>query len=387
MVAVRRRRADDDVGGPRELAHAASPRRRTACSALCRARRSASITSPASATGVCSQASTVSATTSAIAPHPTRPSRKAATATSLPAFSQAGARSPARPACSARSRQAKTSRSGGSKSRRDRRGPVDGAEGVMEAVGVGEGVTDGQSHVGGRELGDSGPVGELHHRVYDRLGMNNHRHPVVVDAEQLMGLDDLEALVHQGGGVHGDLGAHAPGGMGQGLLHRDPLELGSRPAPERSAAGGEHQPGHLVRVRRPARRHWCRAQCSESTGTISAPGVRRARWTTGAPAMSDSLLARARRRPASRAARVTGRPAKPTTALTTTSPRGAMAASPSTPVTTSVPVGYRRPARRPGRRRRWPRPRAGTAWAWAARRSTERHAPRATTRNRSGSER
>ena len=47
-----------------------------------------------------------------------------------------------------------------------------------------------------------------------------------------------------------------------------------------------------------ARRHWWMAQCSLSTGTSSAPGVRRTRWTTGPPAMSDSLLARARRRPA-----------------------------------------------------------------------------------------
>ena len=68
-----------------------------------------------------------------------------------------------------------------------------------------------------------------------------------------------------------------------------------------------------------ARRHWWMAQCSESTGMISAPGVARTRCTTGPPAMSDSLLASANRRPASSAARVTGSPAKPTTPLTTTS--------------------------------------------------------------------
>ena len=39
------------------------------------------------------------------------------------------------------------------------------------------------------------------------------------------------------------------------------------------------------------------AQCSESTGTISAPGVARAACTTGPPAISDSLLAKASRRP------------------------------------------------------------------------------------------
>src|ERR1700722_17483399 len=40
-----------------------------------------------------------------------------------------------------------------------------------------------------------------------------------------------------------------------------------------------------------ARRHWCTAQCSESTGTISAPGVLRTRWTTGPAGVRDSLLA------------------------------------------------------------------------------------------------
>ena len=71
----------------------------------------------------------------------------------------------------------------------------------------------------------------------------------------------------------------------------------------------------------------------------SAPGVRLARCTTGAPAMIDSLLARANRRPASRAARVTVNPAKPTTPLTATSATVAMAARPSVPTTTSMPVG------------------------------------------------
>ena len=96
------------------------------------------------------------------------------------------------------------------------------------------------------------------------------------------------------------------------------------------------------------RRHWCTAQCSESTGTISAPGVRRGPLHDGPPAISDSLLARARRRPASRAARVTGRPAKPTTPLTTISASLAMAARAPSPARTSVPRG-------PGPRARGPR--------------------------------
>ena len=70
-----------------------------------------------------------------------------------------------------------------------------------------------------------------------------------------------------------------------------------------------------------ARRLWCTAQCSLSTGTSSpAPGCARTRRTTGPAAMSDSLLASARRVPDPSAARVTPRPAKPTTPFTHTSP-------------------------------------------------------------------
>ena len=85
------------------------------------------------------------------------------------------------------------------------------------------------------------------------------------------------------------------------------------------------------------RRHWWRAPCSLSTGTSSAPGVRRARCTTGPPAMRDSLLASARRLPASNVASVTRRPANPTTPLTHTSASAPRLAKPSVPPRTSTP--------------------------------------------------
>ena len=58
-------------------------------------------------------------------------------------------------------------------------------------------------------------------------------------------------------------------------------------------------------------------ECSESTGTI-CPGLA-ARVTKGPPMISDSLLARARVRPVSSAARVACSPAAPVTPLSTTS--------------------------------------------------------------------
>ena len=40
---------------------------------------------------------------------------------------------------------------------------------------------------------------------------------VVIDPEQLVGLDHLQALVHQRARVDGDLRPHLPGGMGERL--------------------------------------------------------------------------------------------------------------------------------------------------------------------------
>src|SRR5687768_15894582 len=139
-----------------------------------------------------------------------------------------------------------------------------------------------------------------------------------------------------------------------------------------------------------ARRHWCTAQCSESTGTMwPAPGRASAAWTTGPPAISDSLLASARRRPAASVARVTSRPAKPTTAFTQTSASVPMAASASGPARSSVPAGRRaaRSATLAGSGSASTTASGRSSRACSARSSTDDMAASATTRNRSGSAR
>lgn len=68
-------------------------------------------------------------------------------------------------------------------------------------------------------------------------------------------------------------------------------------------------------ARVPAASAWKSAACSESTGMIW-PGLASA-FTSGPPTMSDSLLASARVRPASRAARVGARPMEPVMPLRT----------------------------------------------------------------------
>ena len=84
-----------------------------------------------------------------------------------------------------------------------------------------EGVPDGQAHVRHAQLGDRRAVGELHHRVDHGLRVHDDLDVVVVDPEQLVGLDDLEPLVHQRAGVDRDLRTHRPRRMGQSLVDRD----------------------------------------------------------------------------------------------------------------------------------------------------------------------
>src|SRR5580704_1031147 len=57
--------------------------------------------------------------------------------------------------------------------------------------------------------------------------------------EEAAGYDDLEALVHHGGGVDGDALAHDPGGMLEGLLGGDVIEGGEGCVAEGATGGGE----------------------------------------------------------------------------------------------------------------------------------------------------
>ena len=59
------------------------------------------------------------------------------------------------------------------------------------------------------------------------------------DAEQQGGLDELEALVDQGGGVDRDDRAHVPGRVRQRLLGRHVVKFVTAAVQERAAAGGE----------------------------------------------------------------------------------------------------------------------------------------------------
>ena len=67
-----------------------------------------------------------------------------------------------------------------------------------QAVGKGQRVGDRNRHVGLRHLGDHRPVDHLDHRMDDALWMDNDGDPIGGKAEEPVGLDYFEALVHQG---------------------------------------------------------------------------------------------------------------------------------------------------------------------------------------------
>ena len=137
-------------------------------------------------------------------------------------------------------------------------------------------------------------------------------------------------------------------------------ELGGRAAAERAAAGREQQPGDLAVRRRPtsagtgARRSArCRpapARRPASPAAAARPGRRR----SGSPCWPGPAAC-----PGRSVAIVTGRPAKPTTALTTTSACSTRSARSSTTVANGQRGGDLGP---PGRVADGDDARAGTPW-------------------------
>ena len=121
-------------------------------------------------------------------------------------------------------------------------GEVERREGIRHALGVGDGVLDGEAHVGGRELREHRAVDELDHGMHDGLRMDDDFHAGHLDIEKPAGLDHFEAFVEERGGVDGDLRAHRPGGMFQRLLDGHAGELRGGHLAKRAAAGGEDQP-------------------------------------------------------------------------------------------------------------------------------------------------
>ena len=109
----------------------------------------------------------------------------------------------------------------------------------IPTLGIRERELDGNTHVGSTEMRNHGAVGELDHRVNLGLTLHDHVNEIEVAVKQMHGLNALQALVHEGGGVDGDLGAHGPRGMCEGIGTRHAVELVARAAKKRTARAGE----------------------------------------------------------------------------------------------------------------------------------------------------
>ena len=163
--------------------------------------------------------SRVRATRSTMPRNDRRPATKAATASSLAALNSAGTTPPASPATRASRTAGKATSSSGLELPGARRRPVQGRLHDREPVGPGQRQRDRQPHVGRAGLGDRRAVGEGDHRVHDRLRVHDDVDVGVGDVEEQVGLDELEALVHQRRGVDRDHRAHVPGRVREGVVH------------------------------------------------------------------------------------------------------------------------------------------------------------------------
>ena len=116
------------------------------------------------------------------------------------------------------------------------------------AIRVREGVLNRQPHVGHPDLRDHRSIDEFDHRVHDRLRVHDDVDLVGPQAEQPVGLDDLEAFVHQRRRINRDLAAHAPGRMFQRVGGRHIRQFRESATTKRSARRRQHDSLHLGRA-------------------------------------------------------------------------------------------------------------------------------------------
>eukprot|EP01136_Pigoraptor_vietnamica_P026049 Opistho-1_new@80667 len=127
---------------------------------------------------------------------------------------------------------------------RAQRGEVQRGRARDDALGPRQAIGDGSAHVRRAQLGHHRAVGVLHHRMDHALGVDHHLDLRCGQAEQVAGLDDLERLVHHGGGVDRNLATHHPVGMGAGLVRGHPAQRVRVAGAERPARGREHDLFH-----------------------------------------------------------------------------------------------------------------------------------------------
>ena len=156
--------------------------------------------------------------------------------------------------------------------------------------------------------------------------------PLVRQAEEEVRFDDLEALVRERRRVDRDLRAHAPGRVSERIVGCYVLELRSVAAAERAARGGEHDGVDRLRRRGPRGTGRAPSARCRRAGAALLPAPSAA--SASSPAATRlSLFASARSIPRSSVHSVARTPAKPTTALRTTSGSACSSSSTGSPPT------------------------------------------------------
>ena len=116
---------------------------------------------------------------------------------------------------------------------------------MIETIRGTQAVRDGQTHIGIGQLGEYRAIDVLHHRVHNGLRVNDDVDAVYVDAKERRRLHDFETLVHQCGGVDGDLRAHRPGRVVQRLVLGRALQLVKCPSAKWSAGCRNEETTHV----------------------------------------------------------------------------------------------------------------------------------------------
>ena len=104
-----------------------------------------------------------------------------------------------------------------------------------------KGIGDRNPHVRDSHLGDDGAIDIFHHGMDDALRMDLDSDLFNGHIEKPVGLDHLQPLVHQGGGVDGDLLPHLPVGMVEGILDRHLVKSAEGEIEERASRCGEDE--------------------------------------------------------------------------------------------------------------------------------------------------
>ena len=115
------------------------------------------------------------------------------------------------------------------------------AKSIRKSIREGDGILDGETHVGVTELCQLGAIFEFDKGVDDALRMDNDIDLLDWDIEEPSGLDHFESFIEERGGVDGDLLTHCPSGVFEGLFEGDVFDIRGGGGAEGAAGGGEDE--------------------------------------------------------------------------------------------------------------------------------------------------